>query len=474
MSSALLGNGSPETGSFRDPDSRVFYVDGKVRRALSAEGLADWDAVSKSKAFQGAVADGRVVATELVERRESSGDGWAAVLEHERIPFVSYPYEWPFGMLRDAALLQLDLLAACLEEGLILKDATPYNIQFRGSRPVFIDVGSFTKLGEGEPWVGYRQFCTLFLYPLMLQAYRGVPFQPWLRGSLEGISPAEMAGLLSRRDRLRRGVMGHVVLHSRLERSHGDRGGDARKEVRSAGFNVELIKANVRKLRKRVEKLRAPDESTAWTEYAAIKTYTDAETEAKDAFVRAASEQVRPRLAWDLGCNDGRYARIVAEQAEQVVALDSDQATVDVVYRDLKEAADERVLVLTSDLTDPSPARGWRGRERATLIERGRPDLVLALALIHHISITRSVPLEELVDWLAEIGAPLVIEFVAPEDSMAKRLIAAKNGEIHPDYDRDGFERILGERFEVLQSEALTSGTRFLYLARPRPAAAGC
>ncbi len=189
-----------EPASFRDPDSRVFYAaNGDVCRALSADGLADWQRLAATRFFPQLVAEGRLVGSELIEA--TAPDGFAAVLRHETIPFVSYPYEWCFGMLRDAALLQLDLVAAALDEDMILKDASPYNVQWRGARPVFVDVGSFERLREGEPWAGYRQFCSLFLYPLMLQAWKGVPFNVWLRGSLEGISPNEVRGLLSLRDR---------------------------------------------------------------------------------------------------------------------------------------------------------------------------------------------------------------------------------------------------------------------------------
>ena len=176
---------SLEPGSFRDWDSRVFYDDARVLRALSEDGLADWVALSGSELFEQAVAEGKLVATSRVD--DASIAGAAAVLEHERIPFVSYPYEWTFAMLRDAALLQLELLRRGLEEDLILKDSSSYNVQWRGARPVFIDVGSFERLRPGEPWAGYRQFCMLYLYPLLLEAYRGIPFQPLLRGSLEGV-----------------------------------------------------------------------------------------------------------------------------------------------------------------------------------------------------------------------------------------------------------------------------------------------
>src|SRR2546423_4799386 len=221
-----------EPGSFRDPDSRIFTADGRVLRLLSERGLADWRALSSS----GLLEELPVIGTREVEVEvpEALHGGVAGVLEHDRIPFVSYPYEWTFSMLRDAALLQLELLRRAIEKSLILKDSTPYNVQFQGAQPVFIDVGSFEQLREGEPWAGYRQFCMLFLYPLLLQAWKDVPFQPWLRGSLEGITPHEARSLLSARDLLRRGALSHVVLHHLLDERYEEKEVDLKGELRKA------------------------------------------------------------------------------------------------------------------------------------------------------------------------------------------------------------------------------------------------
>ena len=217
-----------EPGSFRDADSTVLYTDEGVFRALSAQGLADFEALAGSRLFERFTGDGRLIGTERVEapRRHLPAlreEEVAALLRHETIPYVSYPYEWPFGMLRDAALLQLDLLLAGLDEDLILKDSSPYNVQFRGAQATFVDVGSFERLSEGEPWIGYRQFCMLFLYPLMLQAYKGLEPQPWLRGAIDVIPPARMSAATSAPDVLRPGRHPHVRLHARLERRHRDR-----------------------------------------------------------------------------------------------------------------------------------------------------------------------------------------------------------------------------------------------------------
>jgi hypothetical protein len=464
-----------EPGSFRDPDGRVVLSADGVYRVLSEAGLADWRALSSSPLLGELVGEGLIVGTEPADGdpaaeaiAEALPERPAAVLRHERIPFVTYPYEWPFAMLRDAALLQLDLLLRSLDAGLILKDATPYNVQWRGARPVFVDVSSFERLREGEPWAGYRQFCMLFLNPLMLQAYRGLDFQPLLRGSIDGIPPPQAASLLRGRDLLRRGVLTNVRLHARLERAYAERDtGEVKGELRRARFGTEMIRANAKRLRKLVSRLEWKPGRTAWTDYRNECPYTDADAESKADFVRAAAGGGRWSLAWDLGCNDGAYARIAAEHSDCVVAIDSDHATVDGLYRGLSDRGEGRIVPLVGNLVDPSPGLGWRGAERRPLEGRGLPDLVLALALVHHLSITGNVPMRELLDWFASLGARTVIEFPTREDPMVKRLLSAKREGLHADYELESFERLLAERFRVERRQELPGGTRVIYEAAP-------
>jgi hypothetical protein len=465
-----------EPGSFRDPDGRVFVAADGVYRTLSQTGLEDWDALVGSRLLEELSREGLLIGTELAADDASVAaivaslpSPPAAVLRHERIPFISYPYEWPFAMLRDAALLQLDLLERALERGLMMKDASSYNVQWRGVKPVFIDVSSFERLREGEPWTGYRQFCMLYLYPLMLQAYRGIDFQPLLRGAVDGIPPDQARAMLAGAgNALRSGVFSHVRLHARLEGSNAERAGEeVRDELKKADFKTELIRSNVKRLHKLVGKLEWEAGRTAWTAYRAENTYSDSDAQAKAAFVRAAAAESHSRLTWDLGCNDGSYARIAAEHADDVIALDSDHATVDALYRSLRETGEQRILPLVGNITDPSPGLGWRGAERRPLIDRGSPDLVLALALVHHLSITDNVPLRELLDWFASLGARLVIEFPARDDPMVKRLLSAKRDGLHADFELAEFERLLGERFTIDRRETLPSETRVLFLARP-------
>jgi hypothetical protein len=441
-----------------------------VFRVLSPAGMEEWRAVAGSPLWRELQDERRVVATEeaaLDVFPDLLAGEAAGVLRHERVPFVSYPYEWPFSMLKDAALLQLELNRRALRAGLALKDATPYNVQWRGARPVFVDVGSFERLRREEPWAGYRQFCMLFLYPLMLQAYKDLPFHAALRGSLDGIAPGEARALLAG-ERFRKGVLSNVVAHARLEsRYAGAEGGAVKRDLKRAGFNEELLAANFAKLEKLVRALEWKPGETAWSGYGEDNTYDTAAAAAKEAFVREAAARRRSALAWDAGCNDGRYARIAAESADLVVAFDADHATVEALYRSLREEGREDVLPLVMSVTDPSPDLGWRGRERAALQRRGAPELVLCLALAHHVCIAGNVPVRELLDWLLSLDARLVIEFPDRSDPMVQRLLGGKRAGSNPDYEREAFERALEERFTVDRSAAV-SGTRTLYEARPR------
>jgi hypothetical protein len=442
----------------------VFITPDGVFRVLSPVALDDWRALAESRLWPELRDERLVVASEPAELGAApdllAGET-AAVLRHERVPFVSYPYEWPFSMLRDAALLQLELNRRALQADLALKDASPYNVQWRGSRPVFIDVGSFERLRADEPWAGYRQFCMLFLYPLMLQAYKDVPFHAALRGSLDGITPGEARALLAG-ERFRKGVLSNVVVHARMESRYADAaGGQVKREMGRAGFGTELLAANFRKLEKLVRGLEWKAGETAWTSYD-----TGAAPE-KVEFVREAASRRRSRLAWDIGCNDGRYSRVAAESADLVVALDADHATVDGLYRRLRDEGREDILPLVMNVADPSPDLGGRGRERASLERRGTPELALCLAVVHHVCVTGNVPVREFLDWLRSLDTALVIEFPDRHDPMVQRLLSGKREGSNPDYDKTVFERALEERFTI-DRRAPVSETRTLYEARPR------
>ena len=457
---------SAEPGSFRDRNGKVFYQDGEILRGISAKALADWELLSAAPFFEEWVGRGGIVRTERLADTEVAGD-WAAVLHHEAVPFVSYPYEWTFGMLKDAALLHLDLLLAALPAGLILKDSSAYNVQWMGAQPIFIDIPSFEKLSQGEPWVGYRQFCELFLYPLFLQAYKGVDYRPWLRGQIDGIPASGVRALMSARDLVRPGVLLHVLAQDSLQRRYAAKPQNVRSRIAKAGFDKQLIVNNVRGLRKIVAGLTPGGSKTVWADYDQTHSYDRAEFEAKCAFVRNAAQHRHWKRAWDLGCNTGTFSRIVAEHADQVVSMDGDWMAIEHLYQAQKSREDRaKILPLVINLSDPSPAQGWRGTERRSLPERGKPELTLCLALIHHIVISANIPMRDFVGWLAGLGTSLVVEFVSREDEMVQTLLANKDDQ-YGDYDQANFEACLTEHYQIRTRRPLKGGKRCIYFCTP-------
>ncbi len=472
MTSAVSHSPSPafDAGSFRDRAARVFYHDGRVFRALGTQADQEWRALAATSFYRRMVGEGRLVATEeLAPESRPAGVGreWATVLRHDRVPFVSYPYEWCFGMLKDAALLHLDLELMALDEGMTLKDASAFNVQWRGVQPVFIDIASFERYGPGDPWVGYLQFCQHFLYPLFLQAYRELPYHAWLRGSPDGIEPEHCLACLSGLDRLRPGVIAHVILQAKARAKFGAVRRDLKRDLRAAGFSADLIRANVKRMRRLVEGLAWEPRESTWSAYETTCTYQAEDVDRKSAFVEAAAREHAGELAWDLGCNTGHYARLLARHASAVVALDADHLAIERLYRSLRREDDRRILPLVFNLANPSPDLGWRGAERQRLDRRGRPALVLCLALLHHLVIGANLPLAEVIGELAALGADLVIEFVGKQDPMVQRLLQNK-ADIYADYEWAPFEDLLGSSFVVERREMLASGTRALYFARAR------
>lgn len=450
---------TPDPGSFRDPASRVVLDGDKVIRLLDERGVESWRALSGSDFFRKAVADGRLIESVEVDPPEGS----AGALIHPRLDLITYPYEWTFSMLRDAALLQLDLLEEALAAGLTIKDATPYNIQFVDGRPRFIDVGSFETYRKGEPWIGYRQFTRQFLFPLLLRAWVGVPFQPWLRGDLEGLTPAQMSKLLAGRKRFNTSALLHVRAQARMESRMADRA--VRKDLSEAGFNADLILTNVRKLRSLVGSLSWEDGQQGWSTYVECSHVTRDRT-TKSEFLDRALKRFAPRRVVDLGANDGHFSRIAAQSGAIAIAIDSYEPVLDEVYRG---SAGTGVAVALTDLANPSPSQGWAGQERASLMERARPDLVIAYGVIHHLIYGASIPPREVVRWLSTFRCPVVLEFVSPSDEMVSKLVGNKlPHELHPGGEESEFRAILDQSFVTIDEHVLSSETRVLFALEPR------
>jgi hypothetical protein len=462
-----MGSFELEAGSFRDREGRIYRLDQRIIRGVSEAALEAFRQLESTSFYRKFLASGALVASEELEPGSvplpsDVRQQWAGFIEHQRIPLISYPYEWTFGMLKDAALLQLELLEAAINEGMILKDATPYNIQFADGRPVFIDIPSFEPLPAGAAWAGYRQFCEMFLFPLMLQSYKGIHFQPMMRARIDGVDVQTATRLFGVRDRFRGGVLSHVWLQSKLDRRYGSTQQDMRSQLKSAGFHRELILANVRKLKKLVSGLKWQGDGSEWGGYEEFHNYSEADHVRKEGFIGESVGASGAKLLWDIGCNTGQFSKIAAQHVDSVLAMDLDHFAVERLYREIKDAKLSGILPLVQNIADPSPNWGWRNRERTDLNTRARPDLVLCLALIHHVVISANIPLAEFVSWLAGMSDQLIIEYVARSDDKVKTLLRNKEDR-YSDYSREALEHELRRHFVIRQQLQLESGNRYLY-----------
>jgi len=459
-------------GSFRDRDGRVYHYQDRVFRGLSQSALDSFRLLREKSFYKKLIESGKLVGTRELSTQdnplpEELKAQWAGFLEHDPVPVISYAYEWTFSMLKVAASLQLHLVERAISNGFALKDASPYNIQFVDRKPVFIDIPSFEPLQPGEPWSGYRQFCEMFLFPLMLQAYKKCNFQPFMRASIDGVDVHTAAAIFSFRDRFRKGVMSHVWLQSKLDRRYGGSSENIRSNLKSAGFNKELILVNVRKLQKLVNKLEWQATGSEWGDYTEFHNYSEDDHQRKEAFIRTAIIDEKPAAVWDIGCNTGQFSRIAASECEQVLSTDIDHVAVERLF--LNPDTPDNILALVQNVADPSPNWGWRNRERTDLQTRSRPDLVLCLALIHHVVITANIPLAEFIDWLAGLTDKLVIEYVSRKDDKVQTLLRNKEDK-YRDYSRESLETNLKRHFYIRRQQEVNSGDRCLYLCVPKAA----
>ena len=412
-----------------------------------------------------------LIANGLLVAHRDVGVGLAAapdahtVIEPTPIPFISYPYEWSFGQLRDAALLTLDLQERALARGFVLRDASAYNVQLVDGRPLFIDTLSFERYREGGPWAAYKQFCEHFLVPLALMSARDVRCGRLQREYLDGIPLDLGSALLPRGSWLRPSMLLHVHLHARAMRRYES--ASVAEVTGGRRIGKQAMLRLVASLRDAVQGLHWQPAGTLWASYASDHGYSDAAIQAKRRVVREYVAAVAPRTVWDLGGNTGTFSRIAREVADLVVCFDADPAAVERNYREVRERKETGLLPLQMDLMNPSPANGWAHEERLSLEARGPADLVMALAIVHHLAIANNVPLATLADWLARLGGSLVIEFVPKSDEQLARLLANR-ADIFPHYTAEGFERAFELRWRIEAKQRIDDSPRTVYLMRRR------
>ncbi len=394
-------------GSFRDPSGFVYRRDDVLYRQIQRSFATEWDALTASGLLERLQADGRLVRHEVVDPASFAADPATAhaVLRPEPIDFISYPYEWSFGQLRDAAVLTLDVQTAATAAGFTLRDASAYNVQFRDGRPILIDTLSFEPAREGAPWAAYKQFCEHFLAPLALMAHRDVRCGLMLRDHIDGIPLDLAARLLPGRTRLNVGLGSHVHLHARAQARYADSAKPAADPAKPGSMTPLKQAALIDSLRRTVLGLRWEPKGTEWADYAEHTSYGADAASDKDAIVERFVRDAGGSVVWDLGANTGRFSRIAAAQGRRVVAWDLDPAATERHYRLIREAGTTDTIPLMLDLANPSPGLGWAHVERMSLLDRANADVLLALALVHHLAIGRNLPLDRIADFFARPGA---------------------------------------------------------------------
>jgi hypothetical protein len=446
----------------------VFTKDGRLYRQVNEAGTRDYDTLMTSGLYKKLAASGDLIPHEEVDSGLAFDARGRRVLQPERVAFISYPYEWCFSQLKDAAVLTLRLQKTAMAFGMSLKDATPYNVQFHHGRPVWIDTLSFEQLKPGAPWVGYRQFCEMFLAPLALMSHTDVRLQQLLRVFLDGVPIDTASRLLPARTRLSMGLGFHIHLLAaagRRSAAHAAKAGKVAKPQRRMAPNA--LPALIENLERAVQRLEWKPAGTVWADYYDETNYTDAAFAHKRELVTRAIDRKQPGTVWDLGANDGTFSRIAADRGIPVISFDVDPAAVEKNYRRVVAGKERNLLPLVMDLTNPSASCGWAGEERHSLVERGPADLALALALVHHLAIGHNVPLDRIAAFFASIARSVVVEFVPKEDSQVQRMLATRE-DVFADYGQAEFERAFSEVFDVAEVTPIDGTVRTLYVMRRR------
>lgn len=459
-------------GSFRDPAGFIFRYHSVIYRQINRSGQADYDFFIRSGLYAKLAGEGLLIAHENVKNlNDLPPDGQRYKLVRPAlIPFVSYPYEWTFSQLKDAALLTLQIQKIALSFGMILKDASAYNVQFIGRRPVFIDSLSFRIYKTGAPWDGYKQFCEHFIAPLALAVYSSPDILKTLRAYIDGMPLLVVRDLLPTRAKLHKGLLAHIYLHAASQKRY-DRVGPstAAKQPKISKLALEGLLSS---LTKTVNRLDLPKQKTEWGDYYNDTNYSQSAFTAKKKIVKKYLQKVspKPRMVWDLGANDGTFSEVAAGLGSYVVASDVDSLAVELNYtKNRSPVLRDMILPVTQDLANPSPALGWAHAERQSFEQRGPADVVMALALIHHLAISNTLPLDKIAEYFAKLGGHLIIEFIPKSDSKVQVLLHRRVN-MFENYTEANFEAAFGIYFTLMAREPVRGSKRVIYLFKVKPA----
>ena len=455
-----MSTGRALPGSFRDPSGRVYELGNRIFRTVAHHFAADFDFVESTGFFEKLIANKRLLPFEKVSIDIlKTTNSFKYLLEVPLLRLVSYPYEWSFPALKAAALLHLEIHLAALEYGITLSDASAYNVQFHGARPVFIDHLSFRRYRPGEIWAGHRQFCEQFLNPLLLRALFGIPHNAWYRGAQEGIKAQEISRLLKWRHWADWKVLTHVLVQSSFQRSiENNRLALTKDKIPSAPLPLTSLQRLLKNLHSWIRKLDpAHSTRTIWQDYAQTHSYSSAEVENKNRFVAEFVITEKPKLIWDLGCNTGDYCITALENgAEYALGFDYDQGALETAFA-RSQQKDLPFQALFFDAANPSPNQGWNEQERSGFLARASADAVLALAFVHHLAIAHNIPLPQIVNWIINLAPTGIIEFVPKSDPMVQSLLCRRE-DIFSDYTNEHFSNYV-ERTAIIVNTITVSST---------------
>jgi hypothetical protein len=456
-----MNKSQKHSASFRDPSGFIFHRDGTLYRQVNQIYRENYDLLMSSGLYATLTQKGLIIPHHEVDLEPENVSLAYRIIKPDPVTFISYPYEWSFSQLKDAALATLRIQKLALEAGMSLKDASAYNIQFHNGKPVMIDTLSFEKYEEGKPWVAYRQFCQHFLSPLALMAYRDIRLSQLLRVYIDGVPLDLTSKLLPAKTRWNMSLMTHIHLHAAVQQRYSD------KEVNKANvgqrFSKVALLGLVDSLEGAVKRLTWKPVGTEWAEYYSDTNYTNLAQDNKAQLVKKFIEQIKPGNVWDVGANNGYFSRIASDAGIPTIALDIDPAAVEQNYRACISRKEKNMLPLVMDLTNPSPAIGWQNKERSSMMERGPADAVLALAVIHHLAISNNVPLPQLAEFFCELGKWLIIEFVPKSDSQVQRLLTSRE-DIFTDYNVEKFTEAFQEKFTIHEVIPIQDSQRALFL----------
>jgi len=448
----------PHLSSFRDPSGFIFYENQELLRQVNKSYEDNYELIKETGLYDLLCKKGLLIAHQELDNHSGVNTDAYKIIKPEKVSFISYPYEWSFSQLKDAALTTLEIQKLAMQHGMTLKDASAYNIQFHLGRPVFIDTLSFEKYQKGKPWVAYRQFCQHFLAPLALMSYTDIRLNQLMKIYLDGV-PLDLASrLLPYKTKARFPLLMHIHLHSRVQKQYEHKGSASK----SAHISKSNLFALIHSLTNTVEKLKIKGQKTEWAEYYTFTNYHDRSLENKMEILSKFVEKINPKTVWDLGANTGKFTQLASNFGAECVAYDIDPLAVELHYNHVKKEQNKLILPLVLDLTNPSSSIGWNNEERMGFKERSLPDLVFALAVLHHLAISNNLPFHKIAQFLSELSNHLIIEFVPKSDSQVIKLLQSRK-DIFENYDEQTFIREFEVFYYIRGKEKIIDSERTIY-----------